>query len=74
LLHVSFWRHALPLIQRADGDDRALMLGLAGSMAYTLAHGLVDASYFFVDLAFAFLLALGLVQWLVRSNAYGQKD
>jgi O-antigen ligase len=74
LLHVSFWRRALPLIQPADRDRRALVLGLTGSMAYTLAHGLVDASYFFVDLAFAFLLALGLVQWSFRSNTYGQKD
>jgi len=74
LLHVSFWRRALPLVQIADRDYRALALGLTGSMAYTLAHGLVDASYFFVDLAFAFLLTLGLVQWSLRSNTYGQKD
>lgn len=74
LLHVSFWRRALPLVQRADSDHRALVLGLAGSIAYTLAHGLVDASYFFVDLAFAFLLALGLVQWSLRSDTHGQKD
>jgi uncharacterized membrane protein YedE/YeeE len=57
-----------------DRDHRALVLGLTGSLAYTLAHGLVDASYFFVDLAFAFLLALGLVQWSLRSNTHGQKD
>ena len=74
LLHVSFWRRALPSIQTSDRDHRALALGLMGSMAYTLAHGLVDASYFFVDLAFAFLLALGLVQWSLRSDTHGQKD
>jgi hypothetical protein len=74
LLHVSFWRRALSLIRTAGRDYRALVLGLTGSMAYTLAHGLVDASYFFVDLAFAFLLALGLVQCSFRSDTYGQKD
>jgi O-antigen ligase len=74
LLHVSFWRRALPLVQPADGDRRTLILGLTGSMAYTLAHGMVDASYFFVDLAFAFLLTLGLVQWSLRSDTYGQED
>jgi O-antigen ligase len=74
LLHVSFWRRALPLIRTVDRDHRALVLGLTGSLAYTLAHGQVDASYFFVDLAFAFLLALGLVQWSLRSNTHGQKD
>jgi hypothetical protein len=31
-----------------------------------LAHGLVDASYFVIDLAFAFFLTLGVVQWLAR--------
>jgi O-antigen ligase len=73
LLQISFWQTTLRFNNVIDRDDRALALGLTGSMAYTLAHGLVDASYFFVDLAFAFLLTLGLVQWLVRSNIYGQK-
>jgi O-antigen ligase len=73
-LQVAFWRLALPLRRLADGpadrnaahDRRALALGLMGSMVNFLAHGLVDASYFLVDLAFAFFLTLGLVQWLTR--------
>ena len=32
------------------------------SMVDFLAHGLVDASYFVVDLAFVFMLTLALVQ------------
>jgi O-antigen ligase len=62
-LQVSFWRLALPLCQRHDFKSRALMLGLAGLMVSFLGHGLVDASYFFPDLAYAFFLALSLVQW-----------
>jgi O-antigen ligase len=73
-LHISFWRLVLPLRHRVDPEQRALALGLMGSMAYTLAHGLVDASFFFVDLAFAFLLTLGLVQWLSGSAIYEQED
>jgi O-antigen ligase len=73
-LQIAFWRLALPLRRLADtfqsevSDRRALALGLMGSMVDFLAHGLVDASYFVIDLAFAFFLALGLVQWLARSK------
>jgi O-antigen ligase len=73
-LQVAFWRRALPLRSAADRDQRALALGLMGSMAYTLAHGMVDASTFFVDLAFAFLLTLGLVECLLGSDKYEQED
>ncbi len=69
-LQVSFWRTALkPSICR-DRERHVLVLGLAASMGYALGHGLVDASYFFVDLAFAFLLALALVQWAVAGEAH----
>jgi O-antigen ligase len=73
-LQIAFWRLALPLrrlagtFQSEVSDRRALALGLMGSMVDFLAHGLVDASYFVIDLAFAFFLALGLVQWLARSK------
>jgi O-antigen ligase len=73
-LQVAFWRRALALWRVVDRDRRGLALGLMGSMAYTLAHGMVDASTFFVDLALAFLLTLGLVQWLPRSDSYEQED
>ena len=67
-LQVAFWRLALPLRRLNNPDRRALALGLMGSMVNFLAHGLVDASYFLVDLAFAFFLTLGLAQWLARSE------
>ena len=69
-LQVAFWRLALPLRRLTDRDQRALALGLMGSMVDFLAHGLVDVSYFVIDLAFAFFLTLGVVQWLapIRSK------
>jgi O-antigen ligase len=75
-LQIAFWRLALPLRRLVEGptglagipDRRALALGLMGSMVNFLAHGLVDASYFVIDLAFVFFLTLGVVQWLARSE------
>ena len=57
--------------RRRPLDRRALALGLMGSMVDFLAHGMVDASYFVIDLAFAFFLTLGVVQWLARSETNG---
>jgi O-antigen ligase len=67
-LQIAFWRLALPLRRLADPDDRALALGLMAGMVDFVAHGLVDNSYFLVDLAFAFMLSLGLVAHLYRAN------
>lgn len=41
---------------------RALMLGLMASVAAMLAHGLIDSSYFVIDLAYVFLVTLALAQ------------
>jgi hypothetical protein len=38
-----------------------------GSMVIFLSHGLVDNSFFLVDLAFAFFLVVGLVQRLAET-------
>ena len=71
-LHVSFWQQGLRALRDpANRDRRTLVLGLAGSMAYATAHGMVDASAFFADLAVAFLLALALVQSLRRCDTDG---
>ncbi|NJN93378.1 MAG: hypothetical protein HC875_04455 [Anaerolineales bacterium] len=65
-LQVAFWRSALRLYQRLPGP---LILGLMGSMVVFLAHGLVDNSYFLVDLAFVFFLTLGIVQgWVIQKD------
>lgn len=61
-LQLAFWRVALCLYRRLpQGEEQALTLGLMGSMVATLAHGLVDNSFFLVDLAFIFFLTLGVV-------------
>ncbi len=67
-LQAAFWRLALPLRRLIDPDRRALALGLMGSMINFLAHGLVDASYFLIDLAFVFFLTMALVQWLAKKE------
>jgi len=62
-LQVTFFRRALRLYRRLpDGDQRAIILGLIASMASTLAHGLIDNSYFLVDLAFIFFLSFGWIR------------
>jgi O-antigen ligase len=61
---VVFWRRLLQPRRRRTPASRALAIGLAGSMADFLAHGLVDASYFIIDLAFVYMFSLGLAVWL----------
>jgi O-antigen ligase len=63
-LQLAFWRSAWRLF-KAQPDP--LILGMMGSMAIFLSHGLVDNSYFLVDLAFAFFLIVGVVQRLKRN-------
>lgn len=62
-LLISFARKSWSLYRRlAEGVDRALVLGLMGGCVYMVAHGLVDHGFFLVDLAFAFMLMMALVQ------------
>jgi O-antigen ligase len=75
-MQIAFWRSALRAWRQAKAtlsidhaapsshgaSEVALLIGLMASMVDFLAHGLVDASYFVVDLAFVFMLTLALVQ------------
>jgi O-antigen ligase len=65
-MQIAFWSTALRALRRAkaalDTGQWALLIGFMASMINFLAHGLVDASYFVVDLAFVFMLTLALVQ------------
>ena len=42
-------------------ETRALGIGLLAAMTAGLAHGLIDAAYFYVDLAFVWMLLLSVV-------------
>ena len=66
-LQAAFWINAWRLYQKTPSP---LVLGLIGSMIVFLSHGLVDNSYFLVDLAFTFFLAVGVVQKLVETPSY----
>ena len=63
-LQVRFWREALPLRNHTNSMRRALALGVLASMANFLGHGLVDASYFVIDLAYVYWFSYALVAWL----------
>ncbi len=64
-----FWRtlwRAHREARRMDPLMWALLLGLGGSMADYLAHGLVDVGYFAINLSFVFFLSIALLQRVVR--------
>ncbi|HYO49385.1 MAG TPA: O-antigen ligase family protein [Chloroflexia bacterium] len=74
VLLICLWRYfreALGMAQSMalgrDGVSRAIALGLLASMLDFLLHGMVDNSYFLMDLAMIFWLSCGLLQ-LGRSN------
>jgi len=61
-LEVAFFVKGLRLYRRLpDQDEQALALGLMASMVACLAHGLIDNSYFLVDLAFVFFITVGII-------------
>jgi O-antigen ligase len=64
IIQISFWKQAISIIQKARQYDKlifALTVGLMGSMADLLAHGLIDNSVFVYDLAFIFMFQLSLM-------------
>jgi O-antigen ligase len=63
-LVVRFGRRARAALGRPD--RRWLVAGGLGALADMLVHGLVDNSYFLVDLAFVF--------WLILATAFGPDD
>jgi O-antigen ligase len=68
-LQFAFWRAAWHVYHRQPlGEEQALILGLMGSMIAALAHGMVDNSFFLVDLAYIFFLTLGVIGRLAASR------
>lgn len=47
---------------------RAIVIALMAGMIAALVHGMIDAAYFFVDLAFVWMLMLGLMAQLARTR------
>jgi len=69
-VEVAFFRLGLRLYRSlGEGDLRALVLGLMASMVDFLAHGLIDNSFFLVDLAFVFFLTVGVLRRLSLQEA-----
>ncbi len=60
-LQSCFWQRGLKLARAAPLATRVFVLGMLASMAAALAHGLVDAAYFTIDLAFVFFLTLAVI-------------
>ena len=57
-----------------DPRLRLLTIGLAASMINFIAHGLVDASYWFVDLAFTFMLTISIIQRITNIDSCARRD
>jgi hypothetical protein len=68
-LFWSYVRVAIRLPSRCTPAWRPVVVGATGAIAYTLAHGLVDHSFFLVDLAFSFFLIFGLVIWIDENQS-----
>jgi O-antigen ligase len=57
----EFFKRGFSQLKEIEGNNRALIIGLLASMVAALAHGMIDAAYFYVDLAFVWMLALGVM-------------
>lgn len=72
-LQLAFWRVTCRLYRRqTKADLKVLILGLMASMVAILAHGIVDNSFFLVDLAFIFFLLTACVGTLAASGEWIQ--
>ncbi len=71
-IQAAFWqaaRRAYSYYRARDPLTFALIIGTMGSMINLLAHGLVDNSVYVQDLAFVFVLLLGLIIQLSNTSA-----
>jgi len=77
VMQLQFWRGAISVMREfRHGDDMGytIALGLSGSMAALLAHGLVDNSVFVIDLAFIFMFQLAAMMRLRQLAAGRNRD
>ncbi len=66
---ILFWRVVRKTLPAASRWNRVIVLGLAASMADFLAHGAIDNSYFLVDLAFVYMLVIGLLHQIENRSS-----
>ncbi len=73
---VVFYRTAAQIWRRTDDRIvRAMVLGVGASMVASTLHGLIDNSYFLVDLSLFFWIFCGAVSWLditVPARSFGR--
>lgn len=69
-LQVSFWQRGLHLYSALAGRRlQFVVLALMGSMADFLVHGLLDNSFFLIDLAVVFWFTYGLLEVIQKEAA-----
>jgi O-antigen ligase len=73
-LIIVFTRVSIRLQSTVHRIWRPVAVGILGSLVYMIFHGLVDHSFFLVDLAFTFYLLLGLTIWLDRNQTNLSKN
>ncbi|MEM7034398.1 MAG: O-antigen ligase family protein [Chloroflexota bacterium] len=63
-----FWVSAFRVYRQVTEPNlQVLVVGLMGSMMAFFLHGLIDNSYFLVDLAYTFFLTVGLIE-MIKSD------
>jgi O-antigen ligase len=67
-LFYSLGRTIRRAMAAVTAEWQPVAVGLAGALAAILAHGLVDHSFFLIDLAYTFYLLLGTAVWLEQRN------
>ncbi len=67
-MQFAFWRNLIPNLKSDRPEIRTITLGIMASMVNFLAHGLVDASYFVIDLAYVYMLTCAVSIWLPTWN------
>jgi O-antigen ligase len=63
-LFAEYGRRLKKLLTPANSEYLPLAIGLVGMLVDIIIHGLVDHSFFLVDLAFVFYLGLATAVWL----------
>lgn len=73
-LQVAFWRTLWSTYRRVRDADPilfALVLGMMGMMGNFIGHGMVDVSFFFINLSFLFSLVVAM---LIRTHQFATDD